>query len=128
MVIDINTVLFGIVGFVFQAVVLSVSLTWKVSLVAQELKRDCDQKADFIREATQAEFRIVNEALLAIRQKVNDVELESAKVYVRRDSWHQAITALQSQLTAEAKALSERQLRFEQKLDTITERLLERSV
>jgi hypothetical protein len=126
MVIDVNTVLFGIAGFVFQAIVLAVSLTWKVSLVAQELKRDCDQKADLLRDASQREFRIINEAFSAIRQKVNDVELESAKVYVRRDSWHQAMTALQNQLAAEAKALSERQLRFEEKLDGLIERLLVR--
>lgn len=78
---------------------------------------------DELKEELSEERRLVGDSLLAIRQKVNDVELEMAKTYMRRESWHMAMNQLQERLGSDDKAMEQRLMRLETKLDGIAERL-----
>lgn len=85
-----------------------------------ELRDLAIKHRDEIKDEMATERRIVGEGMLGLRQKINDVELDMAKNYVRRESWHQAMNQLQTQLSAADKAAEERILRVENKLDTLT--------
>lgn len=78
---------------------------------------------DDIKVELAAERREVGEALKAIRQKVTDVEIDLAKNYVRRDSWHQAMGQLQESIGKSDAAAEQRMLRIEEKLDRVIERI-----
>lgn len=90
-----------------------------------ELRDLAIEHRDEIKEEIARERREVGEGLSALRQKINDVELEAAKVYVRRESWHQAMNQLQEKLSKGDEAAEQRMLRMEEKLDRINERLVE---
>lgn len=121
------TLVFGALGLALQAGVLAVGFTWKLATVKEALSEDIISHRDEVKDEMAADRRIVGEALQALRQKINDVELEGAKNYVRRESWHQAMNQLQTQLQAADKAAEERVLRIESKLDRLTERISEPS-
>lgn len=48
-----------------------------------------------MRESRTADQRIFGETILALRQKINDVELEGYKTFVRRDSFHEMMKQMQ---------------------------------
>lgn len=116
--------LLGIVsGLVIQAVVGAVFLTQKLAGMKEALTGEIIEYRDEVKAEIAGERRVVGESMAALRQKINDVELESAKVYVRRDSWHQAMNQLQIQLAAGDNAAEERSLRLEGKVDRLYERI-----
>lgn len=78
---------------------------------------------DEIKNLIDSERREVGEGLAALRQKINDVELEAARVYVRRDSWHQAMNQLQDNIGKTDAADQQWRLRIEEKIDRLSERL-----
>lgn len=78
---------------------------------------------DEIKAEIAAERRDVGEGLSALRQKINDVELEAAKVYVRRESWHQAMNQLQETFGKSDQAAEQRMLRIEEKIDRLADRM-----
>lgn len=89
-----------------------------------ELRDLAVEHRDELKEELAIERRLIGESLSGLRQKINDVELDGAKTYVRRESWHQAMNQLQAQLVAADKAAEERLLRLENKLDNIADRLI----
>lgn len=82
---------------------------------------------DELKEELASERRDVGEGLLALREKINLVELEAAKVYVRRESWHQAMNQLQETFGKSDQAAEQRMLRLEEKIDRLADRLANRS-
>lgn len=78
---------------------------------------------DELRADIASERREVGEGLKAIRQKVGEVELDLAKNYVRRDSWHQAMNSLQESMSKNDAADQQWKLRIEEKLDRVAERI-----
>lgn len=119
--------LLGIVsGLVVQAILGAVFLTQKLAGMKEALTGEIIEYRDEVKAEIAGERRITGESMAALRQKINDVELEAAKVYVRRDSWHQAMNQLQIQLAAGDKAAEERTLRIEAKVDSLLKHILER--
>lgn len=92
-----------------------------------ELRDLAIKHRDEIKGEIASERRDVYETLSALRQKVNDVELEGAKVYVRRDSWHQAMNQLQTSIGSSDAADQQWKLRIEEKIDRLAERVVART-
>lgn len=80
----------------------------------------------------EAQGREVGETILAVRQRIADVDANATKkitevelyirdTFVRRDSWHQAMNQIQERWAAGEKAGEERSLRLEVKVDRIFE-------
>lgn len=88
----------------------------------KEIKGDLDKLEDDI----VSERRDFGEGLAALRQKINDVELEASKVYVRRESWHLAMNQLQESWGKDDLADQQWKLRIEEKIDRLNERMAER--
>lgn len=112
-----------LLGLLVQAIVLVSSFTWKLASVKEALSADIIEHRDELREAIDAERRAIQESLLAIRQKINDVELEAAKHYVRRESWHTAMNQLQESASKSDQVIAARITTLEQKIDRMVERL-----
>lgn len=81
---------------------------------------------DELKEEIARERREVGEGLSALREKINMVELEAAKVYVRRESWHQAMNQLQENIGKSDQAAEQRMLRIEEKIDRLADRITAR--
>lgn len=112
-----------LLGLLVQAVVLVSSFTWKLASVKEALSADIIEHRDELREAIDAERRVIQESLLALRQKINEVELDAARNYVRRESWHQAMNALQESASKSDQVIASRMMTLEQKIDRMAERL-----
>lgn len=78
---------------------------------------------DELKEEIASERRDVGEGLSALREKINLVELEGAKNYVRRESWHQAMGQLQETFGKSDAAAEQRMLRLEEKIDRLSDRV-----
>lgn len=84
---------------------------------------DLEKVRNEIRADLAEERREVGEGLKAIRQKVTEVEIDLAKNYVRRDSWHKAMDQFQESLSKSDSADQQWKMRMEEKLDRMAERL-----
>lgn len=82
--------------------------TWILSASKQEI-------LDKIREDRDIDVRAFGETIAALKQKINDVELESYKAFVRRDSFQEMIRQMTDATNA----------RFD-KVDVKLDRLFER--
>lgn len=120
------TIVLGIIGFLINIVVLAVGFTWKITRVEGSMRQDMAAFRDELKSEIARESRLIGEAMQGLRQKVNDVELEAAQTFVRRDSWHQAMNNLQAQMQAQDKADDERALRMETKIDRIADAAAQR--
>jgi hypothetical protein len=80
--------------------------------------------------------RNIGETFLSVRQKIADVEHAATKkitevelyvrdTFVRRDSWHSAMTQMQAQWSSGEVAAEQRSLRLEAKVDSIIVRLMD---
>lgn len=123
-----------IVGFAATSVATAVVLTRKLSEIEKELRgdmvsyrddvrRDMVQYRDEVAKVIDADRRAAGEALQALRQKINDVELEGAKTYSRRESFHQAMGQLQESIGKSDQAAEQRMLRIEEKIDRLSDRV-----
>ena len=86
---------------------------------------DLHEIRDELREDLALERREMGEGLKTIRQKATDIEIDIAKNYVRRDSWHQAMQQLQENVSKSDAADQQWKLRIEEKLDRMAERIAE---
>ena len=117
------TLILGALGLVLQAGALAVGFTWKLAGVKEALSADIIEHRDELKSELATERKLVGETMQALRQKINDVELEAAKIYVRRDSWHQAMNQLQESIGKSDAAAEQRMLRIEEKIDRRAERI-----
>jgi hypothetical protein len=118
-------------GFLINIIVLSIGGVWALSKAKDAIREDAEKRQAALREEGdkrhmaimslfESDRRTFAETLLALRQKINDVELGTAKEfkeYVRRESWHQAMNQLQVRLDKADQASDERALRLEAKMD-----------
>ena len=143
------TITLGVLGFFINTVVLIATFVWKLAAMKQQLSEEISKSReglrgemsahrddlrgemsthrDDLREEVETLRHSFGEGLTAIRQKINEVELDSAKVYVRRESWHQAMSQLQENMSKADIADQQWKLRLEEKFDRLAERVLERS-
>ena len=114
-----------ITGFILQGYVMTAVVTWKLSGIIVEVRKDIStletavkkEVADNRREldsAFEQERRAWAETLTAIRERINTVEKDALKNFVRRDSFHE----LMNQMRAEFNARLDR---LDMKIDRLTE-------
>lgn len=97
----------------------AVALVWKLTRVEQALREAIAASRDELEAKWAAEQRIYNETLLAIRQKINDVELDAAKTYMRREGFYSVQTQFREDLKSLAEKFEDRFNRMEEKIDLI---------
>lgn len=98
------------------------ALVWKLTRVEQSLREAIARSRDEIEANHAAETRIYNETLLALRQKINDVELDAARSYMRRDGYHQMQQQFSDEIKSIRAAIDARFVRMEEKIDKISVR------
>lgn len=120
--------LLGIVsGLVIQAVVGAVFLTQKLAGMKEALTREIIEQRDELKAELAMDRRVVGESMAALREKINLVELEGAKHYVRRESWHQAMNQLQDSIGKGEQADQQWKLRIEEKIDRMNDKIAVRA-
>jgi hypothetical protein len=116
---DLNFLL-GLVALACSGIGAASALVWKLTRVEQSLREAIARSRGEIEANHAAETRMYNEALLVLRQKINDVELDAAKTYMRGDGFCQ----MQQQFFYDMRALRDpidaRFVRMEEKIDKIT--------
>lgn len=115
MSIDVNLLLLA-AGFVLQAIGLAVVGTWQLSRVETALRVEITKSKDEIEERQDTHLRHTGETISALRQKINDVQLESAQTYMRRDGFYQ----VQQQIVADMKELGKK---IDERFDKLNERI-----
>jgi hypothetical protein len=96
------------------------ALVWKLTRVEQSLREAIARSRDEIEANHAVEARIYNETLMALRQKISDVELDAARSYMRRDGYHQMQQQFSDDMKALREAIDSRFVRMEEKIDKIT--------
>lgn len=98
--------------------------SWKINTRLSEiengLREAIAQAKTEIEERQDAHRREMGEAIHALRTKINEVELNSAKEYIRRDSFYTVRNELASQIAGVADRMEARLVRMEGKIDTKT--------
>lgn len=99
--------------------------SWKLSTKISEMETGLrtaisDAKTE-IEERQDAQRRETGEALAAMRAKINEVELEGAKNYIRRESFYQFKNELATQINNQGDKLEARLTRMEAKIDKAAE-------
>lgn len=84
---------------------------------------DLNRVRDELTEELKAERRDIGEGLAALRQKIVDVEIDTARNYVRRESWHKSIEQLQEGFNREDISTQQWRSRIEEKMDRLSERI-----
>lgn len=89
----------------------------------RELRDLAVQHRDELRGDIESERREFGEGLKALRQHIGNVELDIAKNYVRRDTWHHTVNQMQETSSRADAADQQWKLRIEEKLDRLAERI-----
>lgn len=116
-----------LVGLLLTGGGLAFTGTWQLArmegrLAEKAQERQSELTDELIALRTEVSEAIANhrielgETVAAIRQKINEVELESFKTFVRRDSFHEMMNSFKSEVTARID-------KFELKLDRLFERV-----
>src|ERR1041385_233038 len=98
---DHASTIITIASFVFTAAGMLVGVTLRLSGVVSELKDAIKTSKDEVEARQDVITKQFGETVAALRQKVNDVELDTAKTYMRRESFYQ----VKAEMSAEIKDL-----------------------
>ena len=79
-----------------------------------------------VQQVMDGDRRATSEGIQAVRQKINDVELEAYKTFVRRDSFHEIINRVSAENSSFKEMIGERLDRQEAKIDKLIERAIGR--
>lgn len=90
-----------------------------------ELRDLAIEHRDELKEEIARERREVGEGFHALREKLNSIELDVAKNYMRRESFHQAMNQLQENIGKSDLADQQWRLRIEEKIDRLSDRMAE---
>lgn len=127
---DTLTVMLGIAGFLINLIVLAVGGTYKLSQVEGSIRgalythrEEMDEEISNLKinfaATIAAERRDTGESLLAIRTKVNEVELYVRDTFVERSTFTQIIQTITSDIRALGDRIESRMLRMEGKMDQV---------
>lgn len=118
----IVTVVIAVAGWLGQIFYLSIWGTWKITKAQADIKADItaaitNHKKE-VAESLEVHQRLIGEALSAIRQKINDVELWGRDHYVGKEDFTKALDQLNASIRRIDDSLGARLIRMEAKLDT----------
>lgn len=127
--VDAPNLALVIIAFVVNLVVLAVTGTWKLSTakldilegIAEQLgtyKRAIDDNLERTRRET-------GEGLIALRQKINEVELFNRDNFVRKETFNELLRALSSDVRGVRDTVESRLMRMEMKIDNLPQKGLD---
>lgn len=97
-----------------------VGATWGIAKIKDAVRDALDAHKREIDVELDALGRSFGETAQALRQKINDVELDMAKSYMRRESFYQVKGEMSSEIKEFRKELKDRLDRLETKIDSKT--------
>jgi len=109
-------------GLVLHALGVTGGCIWQLGKAEGRIMTEIGRHRLEINAAIENERRDISETVAAVRQKINDVELEAFKTFVRRDSFHEFLRQISVRNDAFERDVKERLDRQEKKLDRLIER------
>jgi hypothetical protein len=106
-----------IASFIATAIGMLVTVTWRLGNVVIELKDAIAKARDEVEARQDVYVRQIGETIQALRQKVSDVELDTAKTYMRRESFYSIKAEMTVEIKELGKELKDRLTRMEEKID-----------
>jgi hypothetical protein len=113
----------GVFGLLLNAGILAVTGTWKLAQVEASLRKTLTSHRDEIDMDLDAVRRECGESLLALRTKINEVELWCRDNYVRRDSFYKVADTFQSDMKSMGADLKAQLEKIDGKLERLRERV-----
>lgn len=116
---DLNTYIV-VGGLIFNLVSTAIIGTWKLSRVELSLRETiskAEKETDALIERRVNQF---GDTIAALRQKINDVELNSEKTFMRRDSFIKVQDTIENSMRSFVDRIEGRLERMENKIDTKT--------
>lgn len=115
-----------VVGWIGQMFYLSIWGTAKIVNAQADIKADItaaitNHKKE-VAQSFEAHQRLIGEAISAIRQKINDVELWGRDNYVAKDDFTEALNRLNQSMVRMDDSLGARLIRMEAKIDAASPR------
>lgn len=117
------TIALGVLGFFLQGLLLIGAGVWKLSRIEKAILETITVHRKEIDTDIDSRDRNVGESLQGIRQKINEVELYVRDTFVRRDSYHTAMSQLQENASKSDEADQQWKRRIEDKIDRLAERI-----
>lgn len=117
---DLNTYIV-VGGLIFNLVSTAIIGTWKLSRVELSLRETiskAEKETDALIERRVNQF---GDTIAALRQKINDVELNSEKTFMRRDSFIKVQDTIENSMRSFVDRIEGRLERMENKIDTKTQ-------
>lgn len=112
----------GLGGLVLHLLVVTSGGIWAVFKIKSDMLSALSDHRNEVQRIVDGERRIIQESLSALRQKINDVENEGLKTYVRRDSFHEIMNRVSSESAAFRQVMEARFDRQDVKIDRLIER------
>lgn len=113
----------GLGGLVLHALALTAAGIWQLSKVRSDLLGVLNEHRQEVHRLVDEDRRTIQETLIALRQKINDVETDGLKTFVRRDSFHEIMSRVSAENQSFKQALEARFDRQDAKIDRLIERL-----
>ena len=107
-------------SFLLMSAGVLVTVTWKLSNAINELKEAIAAARDEVEQRQDVYVRQVGETIAGLRQKIVDVELDTAKHYMRSESFY----AVKAEMASEIKELGRE---LGRRLDRMEEKMIERA-
>jgi hypothetical protein len=112
----------GLGGLVLHLMAITCGGIWAISKIKSDMLSALSDHRSEVQRIVDSDRRIIQESLSAIRQKINDVENDGLKTYVRRDSFHEIMNRVSSENAAFRQVIEARFDRQDVKIDRIIER------
>lgn len=107
----------AVASLIINIIVLLVGLTWKLSRLELALREAINSSRSEIDERLDSSVREFAETAMALRQKINEVELWARDNFVRRDGFYKVRDDLAAEIKSLAVVIDRRMERLEVKID-----------
>jgi hypothetical protein len=114
----------GLGGLVLHALSLTIAGIWQLSKVRADLIDALNAHRAEVHQLVADDRRAIQETLIALRQKINDVETDALKTFVRRDSFHEIMSRVSSENASFKSAIEAKFDRQDAKIDRLLERMV----
>lgn len=114
--------LVGIAAFVLQAIIVTATVVWQLGKVRDELKDEINTSRKELEKEADAKFdqvqRQFGETIMALREKVVQIELYIRDTYVSKNSFNTILDRILVELKAQGEKFENRCTRLETEIKT----------
>jgi len=107
----------SIASFVLTAVIMLVTVTWRVSQAVADLRKAIEASRDEIEAKQDSRYREFGETAAALRTKIHEVETWSRDTFVRKDSFEGGLSRIEKMIGDRFGGVEARMERMEGKID-----------